>query len=993
MTPKKSVVCDPTQQSGDYFFAYKPKGFKCRARGYVRSSFKINEGEVFLQSKEKRQIDVSDLSSSVSSGFLPDSLILSVPNVLGTEPLLSKMIPWESSRDLRESIYLLSLKLWNNSRRDSSSVCWIAINFLKLFELNQEVILLQAGRFFLQLSIFLHFRESQDNDIEPLFRSLIQVFVLKNFVQFIKKMKHLTLMKHGRSPDRIESLDKKIQEKYPDYSLFIPDLDYDAFPQEDIFPLFEEDCDDFFVCLESTSGEVPAAILDQLPKLDLSLDVPQVSETLLWFNNSKCNFNGNSIYQKDRILKYGNPRWDECEKTPFEYIRRVVAVSPGNFRDTWIGKLENFRFQRFYDQLIGQIVQRIPQSGACSDSILERRIRRMKKYKANYFMLDLKKAGLTIPHYLISSFLDKLEELTGISFSRWGEKILNQTVICDDDRFRPQRGFGLGMGNNLMTLINICIITSLNLDCLVFSDDIVVHINSVEDINNLISLYRQIGWELSIEKVFLADFFVFLESYHLIEGYIKITKDWVPLIDLLFSLDRNILKQRFDQYKRSNLELMTLQGWRRWAEIYCHVCGIDYDCMEEELILPYIFGGYGVSHYDTLTHIIDLFENLSSETRSFIFNMDLGQWKDRQQFITRRADVVVDPLGILDFNINDVPESDRDMLLGYSDSERIRTFIDEVKKVRFYDSNTSLRLKRLCKLDFSHKREGDWGDPDLYTWIRELPRRIRKFYPNLQLAPHKESFICETGLRNPPEMCEIYLSDDIENLKGMQKILAHLNSLMVKYTSIYQTNLSRRIERVEYYHEILPLDTNLKNDLIRINHFGNPLVTLGYYQAKWGRIICPNLPLDIDQTPMKILGNGKNLIQVEKYTYFRLNDLDLQLFEVLINIKGCKNLILTSKDPIKAIRIVSYNLNSFLKERGDFSLLDSLTYESIPIEQWTYSPEVSLVPEEIFENMLISDSDESEEDKISSDEEEYYSDDTEIDVSDLDTGIFEDPWN
>jgi hypothetical protein len=156
----------------------------------------------------------------------------------------------------------------------------------------------------------------------------------------------------------------------------------------------------------------------------------------------------------------------------FRAKRCIIDIAPGNIRDTVISTIDSYNTITWINDYILSVLDQMEESVYHSDaSISTRRINTPAKLNERYhhLMIDIKKAGMTIPRELAIAvmegiievmeennlFPDKLEK-----FKIRSQIFKNWIVILNDEHGSaviPKRGFCLGMANNMVTLILILV--------------------------------------------------------------------------------------------------------------------------------------------------------------------------------------------------------------------------------------------------------------------------------------------------------------------------------------------------------------------------------------------------------------------------------------------------------------------------------------------------------------------------------------------------------
>jgi hypothetical protein len=243
----------------------------------------------------------------------------------------------------------------------------------------------------------------------------------------------------------------------------------DYFP-EYVLPFWKEECEDirysFLPCKEipkKIENEYKSALREIIPK-NINLDI-NLDRFLEHYSNSSS-----YLMSDNKTMPHLVQAWKTVPKIPKEYnCRRCeIAIDPGNIRDTVILEPDSLFAVEVFGQKILRLLRAIPQSLMGQSNVeLERRVKHLLKRGKEHstYRRDYKKEGLARPRHLLRYTLDVLTELYPGHFEdfylflRYNLR-LNRDIPGigqEDEILHPTRGTGLGMMNELVTLISIAL--------------------------------------------------------------------------------------------------------------------------------------------------------------------------------------------------------------------------------------------------------------------------------------------------------------------------------------------------------------------------------------------------------------------------------------------------------------------------------------------------------------------------------------------------------
>jgi hypothetical protein len=203
--------------------------------------------------------------------------------------------------------------------------------------------------------------------------------------------------------------------------------------------------------------ELRDEILDSLPDyLELPADVEILSEvkTSTTLDLGK----GKTIpFYQARLTPLGH----EFSQV-FKAKRTIIPVGPANTRDATVTTIDTFNSIKWCDLVIGSLLDEEPESLISNNpQTFKRRLDDMVKIPKRgqrYWLRDIKKCGLTFPRELFHLVQECLsEKYPEKDFSRFN--IYRNYSIFDENNkpFKTERGYCLGMANNLVTFIQCMI--------------------------------------------------------------------------------------------------------------------------------------------------------------------------------------------------------------------------------------------------------------------------------------------------------------------------------------------------------------------------------------------------------------------------------------------------------------------------------------------------------------------------------------------------------
>jgi hypothetical protein len=315
---------------------------------------------------------------------------------------------------------------------------------------------------------------------------------------------------------------------------------------------------------------------------------------------------------------------------PFSYERVVIYVSPANARDSWRADPETLNQLKYFGIIFRKLANMHPKSGMCNEKFFQDRLERILKKDGINLMLDFKKAGLTIPRHLIRDTVQIMSEFAELDvLTKYVSAFDNTSVKVNGRAYRPKRGFGLGMGNELMTLICCICADTMGVDGIFYSDDGIYKIDDENQRLDIERFYLEVGWPLNQHKPIMSvDRAVFLEEYYL-KGeedpyFYKEIREVMPYVDFIFSENIWEVKEKFCNYNRAfpySSQIMRT-AVKEFYDIFMN-SEFDSDLKRSgnEEKLPLEYGGWEVGGYTSTSNIGQIFLKSTSYDKQRIQNI------------------------------------------------------------------------------------------------------------------------------------------------------------------------------------------------------------------------------------------------------------------------------------------------------------------------------------------------------------------------------------
>jgi hypothetical protein len=430
------------------------------------------------------------------------------------------------------------------------------------------------------------------------------------FAEFLSKLRSAMFMKTVRSTDLIKKNSIFISE-YEDNSRYgvIPKQDkwdYDSILNERFLIDYEETGSDFHWAYKDLNESSDAVSLFREAARSLLLSykteikVATEEDASMWISDSITPTDDgpkiNRILMRE-MAESGRSS-TVLERSPDSFIptfnRSGLSIEPGNYRDTWQCFPDTLFMVKRVSHILRQVLQPIPYSAMCDPHLAYKR-KRLLKTKANFFMFDFKKCGLTVNRHLLTILG---EELNSIYPGKGFDELLRfHTVKVWNGSIAhfPPRGVGLGNCNEGITLIQ-CVVGHMlrgqGISSIFFNDDGVFQVEHDGYQNvflTIASLFRKLGMILNLEKTLISKSNVFCEEFQVDES-LNYSKTQLLLLgfaniffkrniasakSLYFSLRRNLIGRR--------MSINILGSLISWY-------GFEFHPFER--FLPFEFGGW-----------------------------------------------------------------------------------------------------------------------------------------------------------------------------------------------------------------------------------------------------------------------------------------------------------------------------------------------------------------------------------------------------------------
>jgi hypothetical protein len=357
-------------------------------------------------------------------------------------------------------------------------------------------------------------------------------------------------------------------------------------------------------------------------------------------------------------------------KEGLRFLKTPVWKCPGEMRDAVTATPGLWVLISYINNIVDQSISHRPEWG--NDIAKDDMIRFFQDSEIyHFYLVDLKKSGLTIPHWIVDSIVEilisnKMDHLDLLKYWKKGGYPIDHV---DGRTFYPKRGYGLGMSNAIHTLLWITIFhmwknrykfangKDILSWFLSFNDDSALKIKSVQDTKMLYSAFLRIVAELGLiinEKksvdslyggVFCEDFYISKFKYNhkwgmyfdTLSESLLCTNSWESQfqIGLSFGTLRFEKEELIPQCLRSELpkiddsDKIEILLFNEIKQYYKQYWGFH--------LLPLTIEGGGVIQNKTPSDFLLLLEKKSDEERKFFlahqrvtkkFNWLFQPWKE-----------------------------------------------------------------------------------------------------------------------------------------------------------------------------------------------------------------------------------------------------------------------------------------------------------------------------------------------------------------------------
>jgi len=389
----------------------------------------------------------------------------------------------------------------------------------------------------------------------------------------------------------------------------------DVFPYSHLFPWIEKDPMDIVNVMVRPSVDVDelAIFKDTLRSLVRDIPIEPIPDEVILSEGgtSVC-----ASTEKYRGFAQTKRRGKSIFGRRLKGRRSVIRVGNANLRDSIILEPESSNSVSKISKLTRQIVSKLKDSAMRRTNVfpdLNRAKERLRKVDFGSYIRDYKKCGLTMPTELLVATKEILMEIyPGVGFDLM-DIYSNIEITADKDIYSIKkgenipffRGHGLGMANELTTLIQ-CTIAKMvrarvlnisDLDIFTYNDDFAC-IGYIEDLiayrKEDIEVNTLLGLEVHPDKTrILRGATVFLEEYTVPEGYDyeKSILTYLTIIDQFFACNivqaKDVIRSLgLKMYIRTPKEELILGALKRIKEFW------GYEFHPVEANLPSCFGGW-----------------------------------------------------------------------------------------------------------------------------------------------------------------------------------------------------------------------------------------------------------------------------------------------------------------------------------------------------------------------------------------------------------------
>jgi hypothetical protein len=474
----------------------------------------------------------------------------------------------------------------------------------------------------------------------------IQCIVSENFCDYIKKLRAFKLREKISKGTEEELEIAKSELKELDFNIPISEEYWsnDDILPEDFLINWQRDIDDFEVTQEvreePKEGNLKifrSACELTIKKLyDPLIKGPHITELLENISESrifrdelydldKNTTSVRTVYRKniDEILKFSF-----LKSKPNIYKRQIIYVSPANERDAWIPNLDTRLRNTYYDRLFYRIFKNHPSFMMVDSQEFDKKISKFINHDGFYVMVDQKKEGLNLPHFLIKILCEELDKVYDFNFSYIYECISNQRIYYKNSWKKTKRGRGLGMINFMSCALHCILGDIIPYDGIMFIDDVVyklpVSINSLETaklcLRNISNFYEYLGILISKKKSIISKSFVFLEEYYKTDFYgiesDKFLRSMLAILNSFFCDSFAEFKKRVYNYALSvNINPIFWTTIKKLLKNFRSEFEGEPYMADWEIEMPPYLGGFGLCNVDeNFDNELNILGSYNSET-------------------------------------------------------------------------------------------------------------------------------------------------------------------------------------------------------------------------------------------------------------------------------------------------------------------------------------------------------------------------------------------
>jgi len=328
-------------------------------------------------------------------------------------------------------------------------------------------------------------------------------------------------------------------------------------------------------------------------------------------------------------VHYFNDKKENCRKhyktAPYiplrlnhlRYHELHLKVGPGNTRIVWIPDEETHFYNTIITEQVKELIENFPEITSFRNFNFQQWAEN-QPLNEKWLMLDIKKCGLTIPHYIIQETLNILQDFCNIKGARqYGELLNHIEVIREDGSTKiPKRGVGLGYLIPVISMSFAAIASSFSSTFLINNDDHLIKLKQkhldADSIKDVYEYYESFGFIVNKKKTVWAKKPHFCEEIGQTDDYKKLIIPILTLVDSIYeptyligkSINQSIIDRLsylcpYDKWDKYKLFVMTAHAIIR---SFHHRRGPLLNMQETQLSRA--FGGYApIGADDILTYL------------------------------------------------------------------------------------------------------------------------------------------------------------------------------------------------------------------------------------------------------------------------------------------------------------------------------------------------------------------------------------------------------